>query len=125
MTIHTARRSCVTALADFGVNVYTIQKIVGHQRITTTQKYMVLSTASLEADLRKAFNKDKQDSPQREVIYKCKDGTLLYENSPRLCCNKCQHAKQVIDKNSKGYWYCNRIHNKTKSFSWCRDFKER
>ena len=51
ITVHTARRSCVTALADFGVNIYTIQRIAGHARISTTQKYIQLSTATIEADL--------------------------------------------------------------------------
>lgn len=60
ITVHTARRSCITGLADFGVNVYVIQKVVGHARITTTQKYIQLSTATIEADLRKAFPKDKE-----------------------------------------------------------------
>ena len=60
ITVHTARRSCITGLADFGVNVYVIQKVVGHARITTTQKYIQLSTATIEADLRKAFPKDRQ-----------------------------------------------------------------
>lgn len=60
ITVHTARRSCVTGLADFGVNVYTIQRIAGHARITTTQKYIQLSTATIEADLRKAFPKEKE-----------------------------------------------------------------
>ena len=60
ITVHTARRSCVTALADFGVNIYTIQRIAGHARISTTQKYIQLSTATIEADLRKAFPKDRE-----------------------------------------------------------------
>ena len=61
ITVHTARRSCVTGLADFGVNIYTIQKIVGHARLTTTQKYIQLSTATIEADLRKAFPRDQEE----------------------------------------------------------------
>lgn len=60
ITIHTARRSCITGLADFGVNVYTIQRVAGHARLSTTQKYIQLSTASIEADLRKAFPKDRE-----------------------------------------------------------------
>ena len=60
ITVHTARRSCVTGLADFGVNIYTIQKVAGHARLTTTQKYIQLSTATIEADLRKAFPKDRE-----------------------------------------------------------------
>jgi integrase len=60
ITVHTARRSCITGLADFGVNVYTIQRIAGHSRINTTQMYMQLSTTSIENDLRKAFPKDKE-----------------------------------------------------------------
>lgn len=61
ITVHTARRSCVTGLADFGVNIYTIQRIAGHARLTTTQKYIQLSTATIENDLRKAFPKDKEE----------------------------------------------------------------
>ena len=60
ITIHTARRSCITGLADFGVNVYTIQRVAGHARLSTTQKYIQLSTASIEADLRKAFPRDRE-----------------------------------------------------------------
>ena len=60
ITVHTARRSCVTGLADFGVNVYVIQRIAGHARISTTQRYIQLSTATIEADLRKAFPKDRE-----------------------------------------------------------------
>ena len=60
ITVHTARRSCITGLADFGVNIYIIQKVVGHARLTTTQKYIQLSTAAIEADLRKAFPKDQE-----------------------------------------------------------------
>jgi integrase len=60
ITVHTARRSCITGLADFGVNVYTIQRVVGHARLTTTQKYIQLSTASIEADLLKAFPRDRE-----------------------------------------------------------------
>ena len=60
ITVHTARRSCITGLADFGVSIYVIQKVAGHARISTTQKYIQLSTATIEADLRKAFPKDKE-----------------------------------------------------------------
>jgi site-specific recombinase XerC len=42
------------------VNIYIIQKVVGHARLTTTQKYIQLSTAAIEADLRKAFPKDQE-----------------------------------------------------------------
>ena len=69
ITIHTARRSCITGLADFGVNVYTIQRIAGHARLSTTQRYIQLSTASIEADLRKAFPKDREiDIPLANTI---------------------------------------------------------
>ena len=59
ITVHTARRSCITGLADFGVNIYVIQRVIGHTRLETTQKYIQLSTATIEADLRKAFPKDR------------------------------------------------------------------
>jgi hypothetical protein len=42
------------------VNVYTIQRVAGHARLETTQKYIQLSTATIEADLRKAFPRDRE-----------------------------------------------------------------
>ena len=62
ITVHTGRRSCISGLADYGVNVYAIQKIVGHARIETTRRYMQLSTATIEAELKKAFPKDNEIS---------------------------------------------------------------
>ena len=61
ITVHTARRSCVTGLADFGVNIYTIQRIAGHKRLTTTAKYIQLSTATIQRDLEAAFPKEKRE----------------------------------------------------------------
>ncbi|AEF80237.1 site-specific integrase [Leadbettera azotonutricia] len=40
---HTARRSCATILHSLGVDIYTIQKILGHGKIATTAIYTQVS----------------------------------------------------------------------------------
>ena len=44
---HTARRSNATLLSESGVNPFVIQKILGHKKITTTQKYIRISDKAL------------------------------------------------------------------------------
>jgi integrase len=52
---HTLRHSFASALASRGVNLYVIQKLLGHSNITTTQIYSHLRTE----DLVKAINELK------------------------------------------------------------------
>lgn len=52
ITWHAARRTCPTLLHELGVDVYTIQKICGHSKISTTQIY----TAVSDQKLREAVN---------------------------------------------------------------------
>ncbi len=49
---HTLRHSFASNLAQRGVNLYVIQKLLGHSKITTTQIYSHLRTE----DLVKAIN---------------------------------------------------------------------
>jgi integrase/recombinase XerD len=52
---HTLRHSFASNLAQRGVNLYVIQKLLGHSKITTTQIYSHLRTE----DLVKAINELK------------------------------------------------------------------
>ena len=120
ITIHTARRSCITALADFGANIYTIQKLVGHQRPTTTAKYMQLSTASVENELQRIFIRDVMKD-KHEVICVRSNGQKLYADSDYLKCKNCAHCKKY--KNNK--LHCTLMRSYTHTYDWCRRFTEK
>ena len=120
ITIHTARRSCITALADFGANIYTIQKLVGHQRPTTTAKYMQLSTASIQNELQRIFVRDVMKD-QHEVICTRKNGQRLYADSDYLRCKNCAMCREY----KCGKFKCMRTKTITHTYDWCRKFKEK
>jgi len=44
---HTARRSNATLLLESGVNIVTIQNILGHNKLSTTQKYIQVSDKAI------------------------------------------------------------------------------
>jgi site-specific recombinase XerD len=46
-TAHTLRRSCATSLMNRGMDLELIQDLLGHQDITTTQSYLVVSQDKL------------------------------------------------------------------------------
>ena len=52
ITWHSARRTCPTLLHELGVDIYTIQKICGHTKTSTTAKYTSVS----DQKLREAVN---------------------------------------------------------------------
>ena len=56
ITMHTARRSFITAISDFGVPLATTQKLADHSRISTTSKYLQLSTGMILRDIEQAFS---------------------------------------------------------------------
>lgn len=121
ITIHTARRSCITALADFGANIYTIQKLVGHKRPTTTEKYMQLSTASLENELQRIFVRDVMKD-KHEVIYTRSNGQRLYADSEFLKCKNCMFFAGGGRHRS---YRCRKVKSQVRSYDWCRQFKEK
>jgi integrase len=47
ITWHAARRTCPSLLHEMGVDIYTIQKICGHSRVSTTAIYTQVSDNSL------------------------------------------------------------------------------
>lgn len=55
ITFHTARHTCATLLCYQGVPITTVQKILGHSNITTTQVYSEVMAETIVRDLSKGF----------------------------------------------------------------------
>ena len=55
ITFHTARHTCATLLCFQGVPITTVQKILGHSNITTTQVYSEVMAETIVRDLSKGF----------------------------------------------------------------------
>lgn len=54
---HTARHTCATLLLYRGVSITTVQTILGHQSVKTTQIYSAVTDMTLERDLKKGSAK--------------------------------------------------------------------
>lgn len=54
ITFHTARHTCATLLLYRGVSLTTVQKILGHQSVKTTQIYSAVTDLTLERELKKS-----------------------------------------------------------------------
>ena len=48
MTFHTARHTCATLLLYRGVSITTVQTVLGHQSVKTTQIYSAVTDLTLE-----------------------------------------------------------------------------
>jgi len=59
LAFHTARHTCATLLCHQGVPITTIQKILGHMNLETTQLYSEVMGDTIVRDLSNA--KEKQD----------------------------------------------------------------
>ena len=123
ITMHTARRSFITALADFGVPIATIQKLAGHARITTTSKYLQLSVGMIKKDIDKSFcgGTDYKiihiETPKREILRKSLTGKDLVIGSEFLKCRNCSFCEE---------YYCHLFHkDKNIDNDWCDSFSER
>ena len=53
---HQLRHTLATQLLNVGMDITSIQKLLGHQHVTTTQIYARVYDATVEADYRKAMN---------------------------------------------------------------------
>lgn len=120
ITMHTARRSFITNLTDFGVPISSIQKLAGHQKITTTQRYCILSTGTIQRDLEKAFGKESSKivhvDLKREVIRISATGKKLVVGSEIMRCGNCSFY---------GRYKCNLFKKKRNVDDWCDSFSER
>ena len=54
---HRLRHTLATQLLNVGMDITSIQKLLGHQHVTTTQIYARVYDATVEADYRKAMNR--------------------------------------------------------------------
>ena len=52
---HDLRHECGSRLAEGGMDVRRVQKLLGHATITTTQRYFNTSVEAIAAGLRKAM----------------------------------------------------------------------
>lgn len=118
ITMHTARRSCLTALADYGVPIQTIQKLAGHSRISTTQKYIQLSTGTIVRDLQRAFPSRRIDEEEQlPVVYRNPvTGKEYREGNGYTQCRNCSFYR---------CYRCTLFRRKTHINDWCRSFSER
>lgn len=60
-TFHTARHTCATILCHQGVPITTVQKLLGHTKLTTTQIYSEIMADTLVKDLKKASKSGRKN----------------------------------------------------------------
>ena len=56
-SFHTARHTNATLLIYNGVNITTVQKLLGHKNISTTQVYSEVMRSTIVKDLKKCMKK--------------------------------------------------------------------
>ena len=59
-TFHTARHTCATLLCHQGVPITTVQKILGHTELATTQIYSEVMADTIVRDLAKVKKADEK-----------------------------------------------------------------
>jgi len=60
ITFHNARHTCATLLLYRGVSITTVQKLLGHKSVKTTQIYSAVTDLTLEKELKKSNLKFKK-----------------------------------------------------------------
>lgn len=120
ITMHTARRSFITALSDFGVPLATTQKLAGHSRISTTSKYLQLSTGMILRDIELAFSEKTSKilhvDIRRQVLRVSVTGHRLIIGGELLRCKNCSFYKR---------YRCRLFKKKRTNNDWCDSFSER
>lgn len=57
LTFHLARHTCATLLLYRGVSITTVQKILGHQNVKTTQIYSAVTDMTIEREIKRSNRK--------------------------------------------------------------------
>lgn len=65
ITFHIARHTCGTLLLYRGVSITTVQAILGHQSVKTTQIYSAVTDLTMERELKKANGKRRVGKGRR------------------------------------------------------------
>lgn len=65
MTFHVARHTCATLLLYRGVSITTVQTVLGHQSVKTTQIYSAVTDLTIEKELKKANGKRNRVGKER------------------------------------------------------------
>ena len=61
---HRLRHTCATRLLNAGMDILQIQKLLGHEQLTTTMIYARVQDATAEADYRRFTNQiERQRAP--------------------------------------------------------------
>jgi site-specific recombinase XerD len=67
ITFHMARHTCGTLLLYRGVSITTVQAILGHQSVKTTQIYSAVTDLTMEKELKKANGKKNRVGKGRKL----------------------------------------------------------
>ena len=63
---HVARHTCATLLLYRGVSITTVQTVLGHQSVKTTQIYSAVTDLTIEKELKKANGKRNRVGKERK-----------------------------------------------------------
>ena len=67
ITFHSSRHTFATLLSQSGVQITTIQKLLGHQKLQTTQIYSEVDRKAITNDLKKGRKRNKQVAANTET----------------------------------------------------------
>jgi len=67
LNLHAFRHWFLTKLADSGVPVHKVQRIAGHSRLITTQRYFTVADADLHDDIARVFGPDSDSFRVKSV----------------------------------------------------------
>ena len=67
MSSHQRRHTCGTLLLYRGVSITTVQAILGHQSVKTTQIYSAVTDLTIEKELKKANGKKNRVGKRKKT----------------------------------------------------------